>query len=247
MVGEGEVLAELLAAVRELAGRSAARSWLVRLASETVSAETLRAAVEAAGLDPDEGFQGWAAGSGPVDGSGPAAAQERLDRLPGHCAVGEGPDGLLILTQGIPEQDVTAALGTVDCLGVGLLRIGPDAARETLLDARAAAALAGGRPGLWRYQDLWPLTATAAAADRLDPLLAPAVATARTFPHLADAVRAFADHGFAVDPAARQLRLPADTLARRLDRWQQLTGADLRTLPGLTASRTAVELASRGH
>ncbi|MBB4948625.1 hypothetical protein F4556_004160 [Kitasatospora gansuensis] len=238
-MGEGELLAELLAAVRELAGRSAARPWLVRLACGAVSAEALRAAAEAAGLDPDEGFQGWAAPYA-------AEAQERLDRLPGRCAVGEGPEGLLILTQGVPESEVAAALGA-DCLAAGLLRIGPDAARETLRDARAAAALAGGRAGLWRYQDLWPLTTTAAGDGRLDPLLAPAVATARTFPHLADAVRAFADHGFAVDTAARALRLHPDLLGRRLDRWQQLTGADLRTLPGLTASRTAVELAARGR
>ncbi|WP_457028953.1 helix-turn-helix domain-containing protein [Kitasatospora sp. P5_F3] len=242
MVGEGELLAELLAAVRQLAGRSAARPWLVRLASGEVSAETLRVAVEAAGLDPDEGFQGWA-----VDGPEATEAQERLDRLPGRCAVGEGPEGLLILSQGVPEDDLPAALGDVGRVAVGLLRIGPEAARETLADVRAVAALAGGRAGLWRYQDLWPLAATAALADRLDPLLAPAVATARTFPHLADAVRAFADHGFSVDFAAQALRLTADTLARRLDRWQQLTGADLRTLPGLTASRTAVELAARGR
>ncbi|MER5862455.1 helix-turn-helix domain-containing protein [Kitasatospora sp. NPDC002040] len=243
MVGEGELLAELLAAVRDLAGRPAARSWLVRLASAaTVSAEALRAAVEAAGLDPDEGFQGWVAA-----GPGVSGAQERLDGLAGRCAAEEGPEGLLILAQGVPEAEVAAALGPDGRVAVGLLRIGPDAARETLRDARAAAALAAGRAGLWRYQDLWPLTATATAADRLDPLLAPAVATARTFPHLADAVRAFADHGFAVGPAARVLRVPADTLIRRLDRWQQLTGADLRTLPGLTASRTAVELAARGR
>ncbi|MFJ9518920.1 helix-turn-helix domain-containing protein [Kitasatospora sp. NPDC101801] len=241
-MGEGELLAELLVAVRESAGRSAARPWLVRLAAGSVSAGTLRAAAEAAGLDPDEGFQGWVA-----DGPGVAEAQRRLDRLAGRCAAGEGPEGLLILTQGVPEGEVLTALGAVGRLAVGLLRIGPDAALQTLADARAAAALAAGRSGLWRFQDLWPLAVTTAAADRLDPLLAPAVATARTFPHLADAVRAFADHGFAVGPAARVLRLSADALARRLDRWQQLTGADLRTLPGLTASRAAVELAARGR
>lgn len=256
-MGEGELLAELLATVRELAvqargpggaevlhstaGRSAARQALVRLAAGPVSAEGLRTAAELAGLDPDGGFQGWL-----LDGSDVRQAQEQLDRVPGRSAVGAGAGMLLILTQEADEQHVRAALGAERSLAAGLLRIGPYAASETLLDARAVAALAGGRSGLWRYQDLWPLTG-AAATDRLEPLLVPAVAVARTFPHLADAVRAFADHGFTVGSAAGVLRVPVDTAGRWLDRWQQLTGTDLRTLAGLTASRTAVELAARAR
>ncbi|MFI5532502.1 hypothetical protein ACIA8O_28615 [Kitasatospora sp. NPDC051853] len=243
--GEGpvELVAALVHGHREVL---AARERLVRLAAGAGPEGELRAGAERAGFDPAASFQAWLAGraaAAPGE-EGAERLRERLGRVPGRFAVeAPEPGRWLVLGQGAEEQAVTALLGG-GCLAVGLERIGPEAARRSVRDARAAHRLAAGRPGVWRYAELWPLAVTAAAVDRLDPLLAPAVAAARTYPYLAEAVRAFADHGFDPPRAARALRLRPEELERQLHRWRQLTGADVRTLPGLTASRAAVELAA---
>ncbi|MFJ8040808.1 helix-turn-helix domain-containing protein [Kitasatospora sp. NPDC096147] len=224
----------------------AARERWVRLAAGDGPEGELRAAAERAGFDPLADCRAWLAGrAGAAPGeAGTERLRERLGRaVVGRFAVDELTDRLLVLGQGADEEAVTELLGP-GCVAVGLERIGPDAARRSVRDARAADRLAAGRPGVWRYAELWPLAVTAAAVDRLDPLLAPAVAAARTYPHLAEAVRAFADHGFDPSAAARALLLPPEVLERHLRRWRRLTGADVRTLPGLTASRAAVELAA---
>ncbi|MFB9367658.1 helix-turn-helix domain-containing protein [Kitasatospora albolonga] len=241
--GPAEVLAALVHGHREVL---AARERLVRLAAGEGPEEELRAGAERAGFDPAGSFQAWLAGraaAAPGE-EGAERLRERLGRVPGRFALEAAePERRLILGQGAEERAVTALLGG-GCVAVGLERIGPQAARRSVRDARAAHRLAAGRPGTWRYAELWPLAVTAAAVDRLDPLLAPAVAAARTYPHLAEAVRAFADHGFDPVAAARALRLRPEALEHQLLRWRRLTGADVRTLPGLTASRAAVELAA---
>ncbi|MEV8633621.1 helix-turn-helix domain-containing protein [Streptosporangium sp. NPDC051023] len=228
---------------------AAARQRLVNLASvpgATGDAEELRLAAEQAGLDPGAGLQCWWAPIGAATGEVQARIQAGLGLLPGAFAVGQVTTALLVLGHGADEEAVAAVLGEADLtsVAVGLRRTGPYAARESLTDARAAAALAAGRAGLWRFAVLWPLVITASAGERLEPLLAPAVTIAREYPHLAEAVGAFADRGLSVSAAARRLNVHPNTLSYRLERWQDLTGTDVRTVSGLTISRTAVEIAA---
>lgn len=154
------------------------------------------------------------------------------------------PGAVLILVQGGDPDRVAGALGEqgLACVAAGLARTGHYAARESLHDARAAAALARRRAGRWTFAELWPMALADESGERLEPLIGPLAAVARSHPHLAEAVRAFADHGFTVSSAARTLSVHPNTLSYRLERWQELTGAGVRTVAGLVASRTAVEL-----
>ncbi|MFD8000686.1 helix-turn-helix domain-containing protein [Streptomyces mirabilis] len=214
-------------------------------------ARELRSAAEQAGFDPGGEFQAWVAPAAEGPGEPPklregmvARVQARLDLLPGMYAVGQEPGAVLILVQGGDPDRVAGALGEqgLACVAAGLARTGHYAARESLQDARAAAALARGRAGRWAFAALWPMALADESGERLEPLIGPLAAVARSHPHLAEAVRAFADHGFTVSSAARTLSVHPNTLSYRLERWQELTGAGVRTVAGLVASRTAVEL-----
>ncbi|MHD0282236.1 helix-turn-helix domain-containing protein [Rhodococcus aetherivorans] len=73
-------------------------------------------------------------------------------------------------------------------------------------------------------------------------MLAKGAEIAARHPHLAEAVSAFAQSGFSASAAARRLHLHPNSLAYRLERWQQLTGWDLRTVDGLVRSMVAPAL-----
>jgi hypothetical protein len=177
-----------------------------------------------------------------------ARVQARLDLLPGTYAVGQEPGAVLVLVQGGDLDPVAGVLGEqgLACVAAGLARTGRYAARESLQDARAAAAVARGRAGRWAFAELWPMALADESGERLEPLIGPVAALARNHPHLAEAVGAFADHGFTVSSAARALSVHPNTLSYRLERWQELTGVEVRTVAGLVASRTAVELVGGG-
>ncbi|MCC5949132.1 MAG: helix-turn-helix domain-containing protein [Nitriliruptoraceae bacterium] len=66
-------------------------------------------------------------------------------------------------------------------------------------------------------------------------------------PHLADAVRTFAEAGFSVSEAGRRLEVHANTVAYRLDRWEELTGWDPAASPGSCAASPRCGSGSRGQ
>jgi sugar diacid utilization regulator len=70
--------------------------------------------------------------------------------------------------------------------------------------------------------------------DRLQPLTN--AGRAREQSHLRDAVHAYSRHGFSITASAGALHIHPNTMKYRLDRWQQLTGWDPRTLDGLLRS-----------
>jgi DNA-binding PucR family transcriptional regulator len=55
-------------------------------------------------------------------------------------------------------------------------------------------------------------------------------------------VRAYADCRYSVSACARRLHIHPNSARYRLDRWQTLTGWDVETFNGLTASVIALEL-----
>lgn len=125
-------------------------------------------------------------------------------------------------------------------IAVGTTREGLDGARNSLEDAEQSLAVtADGQ--LVEFEDVWLWATLFGAAERLEPLLATGREVADGHPHLAEAVRAFADAGFSVSEAARQLGLHANTVAYRLERWQELTGWNPRSFAGLTRSIAALD------
>jgi sugar diacid utilization regulator len=60
--------------------------------------------------------------------------------------------------------------------------------------------------------------------------------------YLAQAVLAFGRHGFSIAASAKDLYLQPNTVTYRLDRWQQLTGWNPRSLDGLLNSVVGLKL-----
>jgi hypothetical protein len=136
------------------------------------------------------------------------------------------------------ETDVSAASRRVvpeAGIGIGVGRTGLHGARASLKDAEEALSITSGAVTT-RFDDVWLWASLARVGERLEPVLAPGVRVAATNPHLAEAVQAFADAGFSLTEASRRLALHANTVAYRLDRWEELTGWDPKTFAGLVRS-----------
>jgi hypothetical protein len=163
-----------------------------------------------------------------------------------HAVAARGPLVVVVSQDGDPDAIVDAGRRTAPTasIAVGSPRDGLDGARSSLTDAELAlAVLPVGTTGT--FEQVWLWATLAGAADRLGPLLTPGAQVAAEHPHLAAAVTAFADEGFSVSAAARQLSLHANTVAYRLDRWTELTGWDPRRFPGLVRSVAALQLDPR--
>lgn len=148
-------------------------------------------------------------------------------------------DGLHWLLGAVDSTEVVERL-LPQGSAVGLPRTGAAGARRSLVDAREALALAGQREGVVRWGDDWVAATLVAAGPALDEACATACEVAARSPHLAEAVLAFAARGLSVVGAARSLHVHANTVIYRLERWQQLTGWDARTFPGLSLSVAAL-------
>jgi hypothetical protein len=152
--------------------------------------------------------------------------------------------GFLLLCEGERDEERErrlAASAPRAAIGVGMARPGLDGLRLSIIDAERAAAVAP--PGeLVAFEDRWVEATLAAASDRLEPLLERVTAAAARSPRLADAVLAFAASGFSLTAAGRALGIDPNTLAYRLDRWEQLTGLDPRGYEGLVRSVLGLRL-----
>jgi hypothetical protein len=158
-----------------------------------------------------------------------------------HAVVARGPL-VIVVTQHAGVDDVVAtcrATFPAATIGVGTPRVGLRGARASLEDAeRTLAVTAESATGHFDEQWLW--ATLAGVGDRLEPLLAPGARIALDHQHLAQAVDAFAAAGFSVSEASRSLEVHANTVAYRLDRWEELTGWDPRTFAGLVRSIAAL-------
>ncbi|MFB7287541.1 PucR family transcriptional regulator [Actinacidiphila glaucinigra] len=170
----------------------------------------------------------------------------RLNRRTGTARCANRGASMVAVVQGMPAGTVIDAMRDLVPrlpIGTGLERRGLTGAAATILDAQAALALAGtGGPavpfdGAWLAATLFP------QADRLAPLLEPAVGPAASHPELALTVRGFADNGFSLSATGRALHLHPNTVKYRLNRWRELTGWDVHTWPGLSASLLGLGLA----
>lgn len=200
--------------------------------------------------------------------------QHAVEDVPGrHVVVARGPL-LIVVTQGAlaPDGDTQAhddASPSVDAeesdpavaatglrtaaigrslvpeagIGIGALRRGLHGARASLRDAEEALAITEGATTT-RFDEVWLWATLGVVGERLGPLLAPGTEVAATHPHLAEAVDAFAEAGFSLSEASRHLELHANTVAYRLDRWEELTGWDPKSFVGLVRSVASLRLGS---
>ncbi|MBS3939946.1 MAG: helix-turn-helix domain-containing protein [Actinobacteria bacterium] len=170
--------------------------------------------------------------------------QHAVDGLPGrHAAVARGAQ-IVCVSQSTGAADVVAAARAVfpdAALAVGSPRTGLRGARASLTDAELSLAVTDDGATA-TFEDAWLWATLAGAGERLRPLLADGATAADRHPHLAEAVRAFAQAGFSVSQAGRDLDLHANTVAYRLDRWAELTGWDPRSFAGLSRSLAALRL-----
>ena len=170
---------------------------------------------------------------------------EELEYLAGTSFAVQQGALLLVLAQGPDERQVAelvTALEGTPRTGIGMRRPGLAGARDSISDAVEALAATDPAHPVASYAADWWLACVAAQSDRLSPVLETARAAVVDNPHLVEAVRAFADAGFSVATAAKQLHVHANSLAYRLDRWDQLTGWNPRTFAGLVRSLAAITI-----
>jgi hypothetical protein len=148
---------------------------------------------------------------------------------------------LVTVFQGIPASQVLGLLGRGGAqvtAGVGLERPGLAGAAESIVDAERALALSRQRGGVADFGADWLAATMLPHLDRLQPLIDAGRAQKQS--HLRDAVFSYSRHGFSITASAEALHIHPNTMKYRLDRWQQLTGWDPRTLDGLLRSLLSI-------
>lgn len=173
----------------------------------------------------------------------------RLNRLAGTARCANQGATMVAVVQGMPADAVTGAMRDLVPglpIGTGLARGGLAGAAAGVVDAQAALALAGADGPAVPFDDAWLAATLFPQAGRLAPLLEPAAGPAAAHPELALTVRGFADNGFSLTSTGRALHLHPNTVKYRLNRWRELTGWDVHTWPGLSASLLGLGLAEAG-
>jgi hypothetical protein len=231
------------ATVRELEARAVgARQRFVELLvrGDVDGTEAARLAATV-GLDPSGTFQVTAVRgiSGELDA---VEAQRELEHQAGaHVAVVRDETLYVVSQDGLDTEVARTCrrIAPAASIAVGATRDGLAGARASLEDGRLALAVTG-PVETTRFDDVWLWATLSEDRARLEPLLAVGTDLARRSPHLAEAVRAFAGAGFSVSEAARRLSVHPNTVAYRLERWEELTGWDPRSFEGLVRSVAAV-------
>jgi hypothetical protein len=208
---------------------------------EVANEETVLLA-RALAFDPDAAFR--AACTEATRWNGPSLEQlrEKLNRRGRAYAAVRG-SVLVIMSQhdeksGAPDW-LAELLGECQ-VGVGLRRKGLEGAAASIVDAERSLTIARRTGGLSNFENDWLAATLVPHCHELAPVLASDTASGN--PHLAEAVTAYAQHGFSIKAAGDALHLHPNTLKYRLDRWQQLTGWDVRTLDGLQRSLLNIQL-----
>jgi hypothetical protein len=166
--------------------------------------------------------------------------------IQGLCVHSEGRG--IVITQDVSAIRLARVVHDIRAdafIGVGLPRLGMSGATVALVDAREALHRTGPEHPLVEYAEDWLMSSLSAITARFEVLLEPGRSAAREYPHLAEAVRAYAGARYSVSGCARTLHIHANSARYRLDRWKAITGWDVETLTGLTASMVALDLSNR--
>ncbi|RJO70758.1 PucR family transcriptional regulator [Nocardia panacis] len=173
--------------------------------------------------------------------------QRTTRRLPGVVHCGARGRTLVVLIQDCDVDSVLRAAqgisGERARFGIGLVRTGLDGAQLSTVDAERALRIAEIQgTGSASFADCWLEAALLDRRAQLAELFDSVQRVAQTHPDLAEAVITYAESGFSLARAAERLRVHPNSVAYRLSRWHQLTGADPRTFSGLVQSVSGCRL-----
>ena len=132
-------------------------------------------------------------------------------------------------------------------VGIGLQRAGLPGAADSATDAEESLVYGRGRSGdrvVW-FEHEWLAVTLFQRAARLAPLLRPCRGESSLHGDAAVAIDGLFDNGFSCSATGRSLHLHPNTVRYRVERWQQLTGWDVKTRQGLLRSIAALGLARR--
>ncbi|MDV6295342.1 PucR family transcriptional regulator [Rhodococcus aetherivorans] len=225
--------------------RANRRALLFELLEQGHPTEEARTLAAALGLDPDGMFRAACTPSEAWSDVQLQGLQHALDDGPAPALCSRRGTTVVTVFQTVASSVVVDAIRHVRpdmSVGLGLARRGLEGATTSIGDARRALALVRGRAQTADFDECWLPAILFEHREELAPMLAKGAEIAARHPHLAEAVSAFAQSGFSASAAARRLHLHPNSLAYRLERWQQLTGWDLRTVDGLVRSMVAPAL-----
>lgn len=154
---------------------------------------------------------------------------------------------VVVVAQGLTAAQIRAAVDTIRPtarIGIGIPRPGLVGAAVSLRDAQEAAERTNEDRRMVEFEHDWLMSCLNAIKPRFEAILQPTMAVARRHPDLAETVRAYSSCRYSVSACARQLHIHPNSARYRLDRWKALTGHDVETAHGLTASVIALELTS---
>jgi hypothetical protein len=165
-----------------------------------------------------------------------------MESAGGCAALGIIEDNHVLLVQHLSHErilDIVHTDATAASAGIGWARPGLAGAGQSISDALFVAYAADGRSQVADVGKDWLSASVRSRSRELEPILAPLLAMASRHPHLAEAIVSFVDEGMSVARAARELHVHPNTVSYRLERWAELTGIDLRSLPCLVLSFAA--------
>ncbi|MFJ5218397.1 PucR family transcriptional regulator [Streptomyces sp. NPDC088354] len=201
------------------------------------------------GFDPAGTFQAVCAPSVAWADEQLAELRGRVGRRTGNMRCANRGATMVAVVQSMPVEVLVEAMRRHDPrlrIGTGLVRSGLAGAAASIVDAQEALALAGADGKAVSFGSAWLAATLLPQAGRLMPLLEAAAEPAASHPDLAVTVRGFADHGFSLTATGRALHLHPNTVKYRLARWRELTGWDVHTWPGLSASLLGLGLLEAG-
>lgn len=216
--------------------------FLELLLTGEVDSDQQRTVCVLLGFDPRGTFQAIVVGDTDTAATPPPRLQSELNLIAGRHQAIPHRGRVVVISQGGDMSAVQTAVGRLypsSVVGVGLTRSGLTGARLSVGDAERASQTADG-PGWHAFEDTWLWAVLRHESNRLDAFLEAGRRTAADHPSLADTLRAYADGGFCLSVAARQLHVHPNTASYRLDRWRELTGWDPRTFGGLARSLAAI-------
>jgi len=212
----------------------------------------LESTARALGYDPARDFRVLVSPAESWEPLGIGGFRRQLTRMSrsGVAHVETRGTSFVTISQGMPADALIAMLqghSSDLAVGVGLERTGLAGAGESAAEAEDTLAFArtmSTNRVVWFERDWLSVTLFQREA-RLAPLLEPARGAATLHSDAAMAVRGFIDHGFSFSATGRALHLHPNTIRYRIERWEQLTGWDLKTAQGLSRSIAALGLARR--
>jgi hypothetical protein len=151
----------------------------------------------------------------------------------------------VVVAQHITAEQICAAVAAVRPtarIGFGIPRAGLSGARMSLLDAQAAVGRTTRAEPVVDFRRDWLMSSLNAIRPRFEDLLQPTLVMARKYPQLVQTVQAYVECRYSVSACARRLHIHPNSARYRLDRWMALTGWDVQTFNGMTASVIAFEL-----